>query len=130
MASAFGVVAAAGFVALVSLPILFAASALVRGLWAGWQLDIDDGPRVAGWLAYIWLALLALAWVMFQGTWLLAGATAFKPSGMAFAEPVLAVAAAAVLIAISKPTARGLTWLYRKLDPRVRVTPVRVIASL
>jgi arylsulfatase A-like enzyme len=128
---------AAGFVVLVAFPVLFAASAAVRGLWHAWQphalglIEESGGaPRLAGWFAYVWLALLALAWVMFQGTWLLAGATAFKPSGMAFAEPVLAVSTAIVLLAISRPMARALGGLYRKLDRHVRVTPLRVLASL
>src|SRR5262245_52612866 len=99
MRSLFGSVAAAGFVALVAVPILGLASALVRGLWHAWQPRalglIEEGggaPRLAGWVAFVWLATLALAWVMFQGTWVLASATAFRPSGMAFAEPMLAVA--------------------------------------
>ncbi|HEY5948685.1 MAG TPA: sulfatase-like hydrolase/transferase, partial [Kofleriaceae bacterium] len=133
----FGVAAAAGFVALVALPILIGASVVTRGLWHAWQprtlgLVEPDGsaPRLAGWLAFVWLAALALMWVMFQGTWVLAGATAFKPGGMALAEPVLAVVTTALLVVLSRPTARGLTWIYRKLDRRVRVTPVRILASL
>jgi hypothetical protein len=137
MRDAVGATAAAGFVALVALPILFGASIAVRGLWAAWQphtlgLVEADGsaPRFAGWVAYAWLAAMALAWVMFQGTWVLAGATAFKPSGVAWANPVLAVGAAVVLLAISRPMARALTWAYRKVNRRVRVTPLRVLASL
>jgi hypothetical protein len=137
MRGLFGSAATAGFVALVALPLLFAASAIVRGLWAAWQPRslglIDEGgraPRLAGWIAFVWLAAMALAWVMFQGTWVLAGVTAFKPQGMALAEPVLAVTTALLLVAISRPTARGLAWIYRKLDARVRVTPLRVLASL
>src|SRR5688500_212626 len=137
MRGLFGTAATAGYVALVALPILFLASIAVRGLWIAWQprtlglIDERGGaPRLAGWIAYLWLAAMALAWIMFQGTWLLAGATAFKPQGMAFAEPVLAVGAAPVLVAISRPMARALTWLYRKVDARVRVTPLRLLASL
>lgn len=133
----FAGVAAAGFVALVAFPLLLVASAIARGLWHAWQPRalglIDPGggaPRLAGWLAYVWLATMALAWVMFQGTWLLAGATAFKPQGMAFAEPVLAVTTALLLVALSRPTARGLGWLYAKVDRRFRLTPLRILASL
>ncbi len=142
-----GVLAAAGFVALFALPGLFAASVIGRGLWHGWQPrargvaanrsgapgiagDGGGAPRLAGWLAFVWLAALALAWVMFQGTWLLARATAFRPQGIAFAEPVLAVMAALLLVAVSRPAARGLGWLYGKLDARVRITPLRVLAAL
>jgi arylsulfatase A-like enzyme len=133
----FAAVAAAGFVALVAFPILLVASAIARGLWHAWQPRalglIDPGggaPRLAGWLAYVWLATMALAWVMFQGTWLLAAATAFKPQGMAFAEPVLAVTTALLLVALSRPTARGLGWLYTRVDRRFRLTPLRILASL
>jgi arylsulfatase A-like enzyme len=35
-----------------------------------------------------------------------------------------------VLVAVSRPIARGLGWLYGKLDRRVRVTPLRLLASL
>jgi arylsulfatase A-like enzyme len=131
-----GRAAAAGFVALVALPILFATSCAVRALWHAWQprtLDLsgEDGmPRFAGWLAFLWLAALALMWVMFQGTWVLAGATAFKPGGVALVEPVLAVTTALVLVGISRPTARGLTWLYRRVHARFRLTPLRILASL
>src|SRR5690606_36872911 len=129
--------AAAGFVALVALPLLLAVSAAARGLWVAWQprsLDLVEpgggAPRLAGWLAFVWLAAMALAWVMFQGTWLLAGVTAFKPQRIAWAEPVLAVATALVLVALSRPCARALAWLYGRIDARVRVTPSRVIVSL
>ncbi len=137
MTSSLATLAAGGFVALVALPVLFALGAIGRGLWRGWQpraLGLVDergsAPRLAGWLAFVWLATLALAWVMFQGTWLLAGVTAFRPGGIAFAEPVIAVSAALGLVALSRPTARGLGWLYARLDRRVRVTPLRVLASL
>lgn len=137
MQGALGIAATAGFVVLVALPILLATSALARGLVAAWQprtlglIDPDGGaPRLAGWVAYIWLATLALAWLMFQGTWVLAAITAFKPQGIAFAEPVIAVASALLLVAFSRPTARGLTFLYTKLDARVRITPLRLVASL
>ena len=137
MRSTLGILAAAGFVVLAAFPHLFAASLIVRGLWRAWQPRalglVDEGggaPRLAGWLGFVWLATLALAWVMFQGTWLLAGATAFKPGGMAFAEPVLAVVTVLVLVAISRPTARGLTWLYAKVDRKWRLTPLRILASL
>ncbi len=137
MPGVFATLATGGFVALVTLPVLFALHAIGRGLWRGWQpralgLIEADGraPRLAGWLAFVWLASLALAWVMFQGTWVLASMTAFRPNGISFAEPVIAVTAALALVALSRPMARGLGWLYARLDARVRVTPLRVLASL
>jgi arylsulfatase A-like enzyme len=123
METVFGAVAAAGFVVLVGWPILFAASAVVRGLWHAWRpgdlaLVEADGsaPKLAAWIAVIWLALLGLAWTMFQGTWVLASATAFKPLSVSFGEPLLALGAALVLLAFSRPAARLLTWYYRKVD--------------
>jgi arylsulfatase A-like enzyme len=137
MATLLATLATAGFVALVTFPILFAGSVIVRGLWHAWQpralglIDERGGaPRLAGWLAFVWLATMALAWVMFQGTWVLAGVTAFKPQGMAFAEPVLAVTTVLLLVALSRPVARVLAWLYGKVDRRFRVTPLRILASL
>ena len=79
MDSVFGWAAAAGFVALVALPALLVASAVIRGVWHGWQPEqlglVEDGggaPRLAGWLAVVVLGCAALAWAMFQGTWVLA----------------------------------------------------------
>jgi hypothetical protein len=127
MSSGLGITAAAGFVAIVTLPILIATSIVVRGLWAAWRpqdlaLVEDDGsaPRLAAWTAVLWLSALGLAWALFQGTWMLASFTAFKPISLSFAEPVLAVGSALVLVVLSRPLARGLIWLYRKLDARWR----------
>ena len=125
MSSGLGITAAAGFVAIVTLPILLVASVLVRGLWAAWRphdlaLVEEDGsaPRLAAWAAVLWLSALGLAWVMFQGTWMLAAHTAFKPMSLSFAEPVIAVGAALALVVVSRPLVRALTWLYRKVDAR------------
>jgi hypothetical protein len=143
MSSALGGAAAAGFVAVVALPILFAASVLVRALWVAWRPDelglVEDtgsAPRLAAWVTVLWLAMFALAWAMFQGTWLLASITAFKPLPMSFAEPLLAVAVAVLLVALSRPSARALTALYRKVDTRWRrrmawspVRPLPIVIS-
>ena len=127
METTMGALAAAGFVTLVSLPALLVTSAIVRGLWAAWRpadlaLVEPDGsaPRLAAWVAVLWLSLLGLAWAMFQGTWVLAGFTAFKPLSASFAEPLLAVGAVVVLLAISRPLARALTWIYARVDARWR----------
>jgi len=117
---------AAGFVVLVALPTLFAASVLARGLWRAWQPIELDRPRLAAWTAFVWLATFTLAWAMFQGTWVLAGMTAFKPMSMSFAEPLLAVAAALALVILSRPTVRLFAWLYAKLDRRLTLTPWRI----
>jgi arylsulfatase A-like enzyme len=127
MDSLFGMLAAAGFLALAALPLLVATSAIVRGLWAAWQPEalglVEDGggsPRLAGWLGMLVLGAAALAWMMFQGTWLLATWTAFKPLSLSFAEPILAIVATAGLVLVSRPLARGLAAIARAVDARWR----------
>ncbi len=129
--------AAAGFVAIVSLPILFALSVIGRGLWVAWrpaELGLVDGdgraPRLAGWIATLWVSALVLAWSLFQGTWVLAAWTAFKPFTLSFALPMIGVTALVVLVAVSRPLARAMTWLFDRLDRRVRVTPRRIAITI
>jgi arylsulfatase A-like enzyme len=114
-----------GFVAMFAVPWLVIASAIARGLVHAWRprdvlasLTDEDGraPRLAGWVAVVWLATFGIAWVMFQGTWLLFSWTAFKPLVIAFLAPMLAVAAAFVMIALSRPAARLFAWLARQID--------------
>jgi hypothetical protein len=139
------IVAAAGFVALLAAPALFVASVIARGLYAGWApaerglLAREEGggsPRFAGWLAMIWLGALTLAWAAFQGTWLLAAWTAFKPLSIGFAAPILVVGATLVIVIVSHPTARLLASLARWIDRRWRkrgwrtlLTPRKIIAG-
>ncbi|MEO6775926.1 MAG: sulfatase-like hydrolase/transferase [Kofleriaceae bacterium] len=137
----YAMVVAAGFLALALLPILLVLGVIVRGLWAAWSprsLDlVEDGggaPRLAGWLGAIVLCLLGLGWIMFQGTWLLARWTAFKPMPMALAEPVLAMAGGAAAVVMARPLARGLAAIARSLDRRWRarghasvITPARLV---
>lgn len=137
IAGVLGLGATAGFVAIIALPILLALSIVVRGLWHAWRphelgLVEADGraPRLAAWLGILWIAALLLGWSMMQGTWLLARTTAFKPLTLSFAEPVLAVAAAFVVFALSRPLARALTVVMRKLDARVKLTPLRIFIGL
>jgi hypothetical protein len=122
---AFGVLAAAGFVALVAAPALTCASAVVRGVAAAWQpgalaaalVDPDGAaPRLAGWIAVIWLGALGLASAMFQSVWALAAYTAFKPLATSFLEPVFAVATALAIVALSRPAARLFAYLARRVD--------------
>ncbi|MEO8846154.1 MAG: sulfatase-like hydrolase/transferase [Kofleriaceae bacterium] len=127
MATPYGMLATAGFLALVAVPLLLAIGAVARGLWAAWDPPslglVDQGggaPRFAGWLVTIVGGAVGLAWFMWEGTWLLAKWTAFKPMPMAFAEPVLSLIAMAALIALSRPAARGLTAAFRGLDVRWR----------
>lgn len=117
--------ATAGFVVLVALPILFAASIVTRGLWTAWQpreLGLVDerggAPRLAGWVATVWISLFGVAWVLFQGTWMLASATSFKPMSLSMLEPVLGVTTTMLLVVVSRPLARALGWLFGRLKPR------------
>ena len=129
MASLAGGIAAAGFVAIIALPVLLVASVAIRGTWAGWQPRvlgeplIEDGggaPRLAGWLVAALLGAVLVGWAAFQGTWMLAWWTAFKPFPVSVAETMLAVGAALVAVALSRPIARGASALLRRLDARWR----------
>lgn len=132
MDGVFARFATAGFLALFVLPVLLALSAGVRGLWAAWSvgelgLIEADGraPRLAGWLTAAILIGAGMAWVMWQGTWLLSRWTAFKPLPMSYAEPALALVALALAIVASRPLARGLTSLWRR--PAWKLTPARIV---
>ncbi len=114
-----------GLVAMLAVPVLLFASLAVRGLlraWAPrslvetWREKRGAMPRLAAWVGVVWLAALALSWAMFQGTWLLASWTAFKPTSIGFLEPMLAVLAVLVVVALSRPSVELLTWVARKID--------------
>jgi arylsulfatase A-like enzyme len=144
MDSVLGAAAAAGFVALVAVPVLLVASATVRGIWRAWQPGqlglVEEGggaPRLAGWLGVLVLACTALASAMFHGTWLLANETAFKPLGVSFAMPAFAVVAALAAVVLSRPVARLLAHVIRRIDTRWQrrghrslVTPWRIATVL
>jgi hypothetical protein len=118
-----------GFVALVAVPVLLVAGVLVRALVHAWQPGVllerlrdPDGaaPRLAGWVAVVWLATFGLASAMFQGTWLLAAWTAFKPLSVSLLAPVIGVATMFVIVALSRPAARLFAHLARVVDARWR----------
>ena len=138
--------ATAGFIALIAVPVLLVGGLIVRALIAAWQpralvaraTDDDGGaPRLAAWVAVVWLGVAALYWASFQGTWLLAAWTAFKPLPVAFAEPVIAIAATLGAILLTYPAARFLAFAARALDRRWRrngrraslVTPKKVLVG-
>lgn len=125
MDSGLGMVVAAGFVALLAFPELVVASAMLRGLWAAWQphqlgLVEPDGsaPRLAGWLGVAVLGTLAVAWCVFQGTWLLFSWTTFKPVPVSYGVPAFAVGAALVAAGVARPAARGFSAIARAIDRR------------
>jgi len=127
--SALGGLATAGFVALVAAPAVLAGGAIARGLVAAWRpaelaaalVDPDGAaPRLAGWIAVIWLGAFGLAFAMFQSVWALAIHTAWKPLATSFLEPIFAVAAALAIVAVSRPCARLFAHLARRFDARWR----------
>jgi arylsulfatase A-like enzyme len=121
--------ATTGFVSLLAVPAVVIGSAIARGLVAAWQpaelagalIDGDGAaPRLAGWVAVIWLGAAGLAWAMFQSVWALSNHTAWKPLTLSIAEPVVAVAAALAIAAGSRPSARLLGWIAHRIDQRWR----------
>ena len=128
-AGALGALATAGFLALIAIPGIAVASAIVRGVIAGWQprvlaaqlVDADGAaPRLAGWLAVVWLGAFALGAVMFQSVWALALYTAFRPLATSILEPAFAVAAVLGIVALSRPCARLFAHLAARLDAQWR----------
>lgn len=116
-----------GFVVLFATPVLMIASLFLRAVVAGWQSEdlaarmTEEGgamPRLAAWTLTIQLAVLGLAWAMFQGTWQLAAWTAFKPLTVGFAHPALAVATLLVIVALSLPAAMLFAAIARGFDRR------------
>lgn len=136
MGDPLGMAATVGFFAMLAAPVLFAVAVVARGVVAGWgpaklaeRLSEDGGmPALAGWLVTIMIAALALAWLVFQGTWQLATWTAFKPLTVSFLQPVISVGGALVLLAVTPLAARLVTRPMRRLNRRVALTPVRVFA--
>jgi choline-sulfatase len=140
---ALGGVAAAGFFALLAVPLLVIASVSARGLWLAWRPAelglVEDGggaPRLAAWLLVIVFGSLALAWAMFQGTWLLERWTTFKPLPVSYGEPMIAIVATLTIVLVSRPVVRVLTFVLRKLDARRRrrarktlLAPLRVVLA-
>jgi len=129
MDGAFGVTATVGFLALVTIPVLLVGAVVVRGLVAAWRPRelashlLEDGgaaPRLAGWVAVVWLGSLLLAWAIYEGTSALARETDFKPQAVGFGEPVIAVTAALILFALSRPGARLFAAIARRIDARWR----------
>lgn len=124
-----GVAAAAGFLAMVGIPALLAGCVLVRALIATWEprtlaarLAEDGGgmPRLAGWVATVWLGAVVLVWSTFQTTWLLAAWTAFKPLTIGFVQAIVAAGTIVAIAAVSRPSARLFAAVSRRADARWR----------
>jgi len=128
-ADLLGALATAGFLALVAVPALLVGSAIVRGVVVAWDpgelasrlVDADGAaPRLAGWVAVIWLGAFGLLFAMFQSVWALSVHTAFKPQTMSLLEPIFAVTTVLAMIAVSRPVARLIGWIAHRLDARWR----------
>jgi len=118
-------VATVGFFAVLALPVLFVGGLVVRGLLTAWQprtlIDrlVEEGggaPRLVGWFALFALACGVLAVAMFCGTWMLADGNELHAMTVSFVAPVIAIACAVVLLAISRPAVAAIAHLARKLD--------------
>nr|MBA3451673.1 sulfatase-like hydrolase/transferase [Deltaproteobacteria bacterium] len=131
-------VATTGLVALIGIPAGLVLGVASRALLAAWRphelaarLTEEDRsmPRLAGWVVTIWLGALFLAWVTFQGTWLLAGWTAFKPLALGFLQPVIAVGAFLIVVALSRPLVAMIAAIARRIDARWRRRGWRTLLS-
>jgi arylsulfatase A-like enzyme len=99
----------AGFVTLLVVPILFAASIVTRALYAAWQpRELADAasPRFAAWLLVIGCDAALLGASSLVGTRWFAANSAFAPMSVAYFESTLAATIAIVLAALSRPMAR------------------------
>ncbi len=121
------IVVTAGFVAMLAFPVLALADALGRLAVTAWRPQqlvarlVDTtgaAPWLAGWIATLCVSAFALAWLTNRTTWWLASISAFRPRTVSVVLPAVAVAATLAVIACSRPLARVLTTLARRLDER------------
>ncbi len=122
-------IATVGFFAILALPVLFVGALIARGLLKAWQpraliarLVEESGaaPRLVGWLTLFVLACAVLAIAIYRGTWMLADGEELQPMTTSFVEPVIALVAALVVVAISRPAVAGVAHLARAFDRRWR----------
>lgn len=119
--------ASVGLATALAGPILLAVLLVARGLWHGWRpVLLGDGlrepggasPRLWGWLVYLLVAAVLLAFAVRNAVYILSRATAFKPLSASLLLPVLIVPAALVLVAFSRPAAGVIARVVRWLDAR------------
>jgi arylsulfatase A-like enzyme len=122
-------IATVGFFAVLALPVLFVGALITRGLLTAWrpravidQLSEEGGaaPRLVGWLALFVISCAILAVAIYRGTWMLAEGEELQPLTVSFAEPVIAVITAAVLVVISRPLVAAVAHLARGFDRKFR----------
>lgn len=123
-----GVAATAGFSGVYAAPLGFLLLALCRLIWRAWkpqqirQATREEGggaPALAAWVLYAGLSLAVLALVSSVAVEL--GARSFRRNTIVGLATSIAVAGtAALLMVLSRPAARGLTSLLRRIDRLVR----------
>ncbi|HEY4183284.1 MAG TPA: sulfatase-like hydrolase/transferase [Kofleriaceae bacterium] len=126
----FGWFAGIGFVVLAALPVLFIAMVVARIAWIGWKPTLDklvdaDGraPRLAGWIAYLVVALAVLAVVTYKLTVSVAASGDFRPMNVGYLEPTIATLCVLALVVLSRPLVRVASRVLR-LRPKTIVTIV------
>ena len=116
--------ATAGFVAMLALPVYFAAALAVRALLVAWKPRaligrlVEPGgaaPMFAAWVIVAFGGALALAAAMFGGTWLSASIAPFNGLTVGAIDGLIALLAMLVIAAVSWPTARGVARLARRV---------------
>jgi hypothetical protein len=120
--------AATGFVIMLAAPPGFVLVCVGRLVWRGWRpaelvaaaRDADTGgaPRLAAWVAFLALAAFSLAALTLQSMILVARASASLVVHV-LAAPIAAIAVAALLAALSRPTVNGLARVAASVDRRV-----------
>ena len=126
-AGPFDLAVGAGFIAIVVVPVLVAAAAIARGLFAAWRprefaaaivSPSGGAPRLAAWLCVIAIDALALAALAFAGTRWIASKSEFLPLEVSWFEAAVVAAGGLVLLALSRPMARAIGALTIRIDRR------------
>ena len=125
--TAFQALATGGFVGLYGWPAAFVLGAVVAALWAWWQpkrlvarLSNERGtaPRLAGWLLWLTVAGCLLAAMCFNVVRQLLMQTK-QSVVVALTTTIAVVAFCALLVVISRPALRALSWAIERFDDAV-----------
>ncbi|HUS68840.1 MAG TPA: sulfatase [Kofleriaceae bacterium] len=117
--------AAAGYLAFLVVPFAFAISVVARLLLRAWRpAELSEAardpvsggvPRLVAWMIYLGLACFGLAAFVLQGMNRVVVASAERVIYV-LSAPILAVSGAALLLLLSRPAVRGLTFALTALD--------------
>jgi arylsulfatase A-like enzyme len=140
------VLATAAFSTLVAAPAALGVAVVLRVLWAVWRparlaaVLVDDrgaAPRLGAWVGFLGIAALVLSWATFNTVRWLAIASSFHPVVVSLVLPIVVVAVATGLAALSRPLVdvldAGLARLERRRATRGRrplVTPRTIAATV